>query len=229
MKKTQRSILKGLLLSAIATMFNSTAYAEDNYAVTNNLKEDDANELKSSSRRIYKNVLKVSPSGKLIGVNTHRSHSSHSSHRSGSYTRSHSSHTSHTSHSSSSTNYGTTNRTRSTNTPAVSTGSTSTRTTSRPHKSETRSSSNSTKSSNRGAISGIYSTSALDITTINLGDRMLTKDLYGNDVKMLIALLVEKLYIRESWVSYKNNYPVYDTQVEDAVKHFQKDAVLWQL
>ena len=45
---------------------------------------------------------------------------------------------------------------------------------------------------------------------------------------MLIVLLVEKLYIRESWVSNKDNYPVYDNYVEDAVKHFQKDAGLSQ-
>lgn len=230
MKKNPRNILKGLLLSAIATMFNSNANAEETMSITNNLKEEDANELKSSFRRIYKNVLKISPSGKMIGVNSHRSHSSHSSHRSGSYVRSHSSHTSHTSHSSSSTSYGTTNRSRSTYTPSVGSSSTSSGTRNRSNNSGTNTSGTSTssKSKNRGTVSGLYTPYTLDIKTVSLGERPLTRNLYGNDVKMLIILLVEKLYIRESWVSNKDNYPVYDTQVEDAVKHFQKDAGLTQ-
>ena len=229
MKKNPRNILKGLLLSAIATMFSSNANAEETLTVTNDLKEEDANELKSSFRRIYKNVLKISPSGKMIGVNTHRSHSSHSSHRSGSYVRSHSSHTSHTSHSSSSTSYGTTTRSRSTYTPAVSSGSSSSGTRSQSNNSGTKSSSTSSKKKrSKGTVSGFYSNSAPDIRIVRLGERTLTRDLYGNDVKMLIVLLVEKLYIRDSWVSKKDNYPVYDTQVEEAVKHFQKDAGLSQ-
>lgn len=229
MKKNPRNILKGLLLSAIATMFNSNANAEETLSVTSNLKEEDANELRSSFRRIYKNVLKISPSGKMIGVNTHRSHSSHSSHRSGSYVRSHSSHTSHTSHSSSSTSYGTTSRTKSTYTPAVGSGSSS-GTRSRSNNSGTKpsSTSSSSKKRNKGTASGLYSPTTLDFRTVSLGDRTLTRNLYGNDVKMLIVLLVEKLYIRESWVSNKDNYPIYDNHVEDAVKHFQKDAGLSQ-
>lgn len=230
MKKNPRNILKGLLLSAIATMFNSNANAEEALTVTNDLNEEDANELKSSFRRVYKNVLKISPSGKTIGVNIHRSHSSHSSHRSGSYARSHSSHTSHTSHSSSSTSYGTTTRSRSTYTPAVGSSSSSSGTRSRSSNSGTKPSntSSSSKKRNKGTASGLYSPTTLDFRTVSLGDRTLTRNLYGNDVKMLIVLLVEKLYIRESWVSNKDNYPVYDNYVEDAVKHFQKDAGLSQ-
>lgn len=51
---------------------------------------------------------------------------------------------------------------------------------------------------------------------------------YGSDINKLVKLLAEKLYIRESWVSTKDGFMMYDSKVEDAVKHFQKDAGLTQ-
>ena len=49
-------------------------------------------------------------------------------------------------------------------------------------------------------------------------------NLFGNDINLLVKLLEEKLYIREKWVSKKEGLFLYDSQVESAVKHFQKDA-----
>jgi len=49
-------------------------------------------------------------------------------------------------------------------------------------------------------------------------------NLFGNDISLLVKLLEDKLYIREKWVSKKDGLLLYDSKVEEAVKHFQKDA-----
>lgn len=49
-------------------------------------------------------------------------------------------------------------------------------------------------------------------------------NLYGNDINLLVKLLEEKFYIRAKWVSKKEGLLLYDDKVEEAVKHFQKDA-----
>lgn len=227
MKRKSQHILRGILLSAIATMFGNNANSQENESPLVYPNDDnETNELSSSSGRIYKNVLKMSPSGNIIAVNSHRSHSSHSSHsshRSGSYTRSHSSHTSHTSHSSSSTGYGIPARSSSTRTSSSTTSTT--RSTSYGTGSST------TGSTNNIGISSLYSnpsSGSFNPKTIELGSRNLMPELYGNDINTLVKLLAEKLYIRESWVSKKDGYMIYDSKVEEAVKHFQKDASIPQ-
>lgn len=227
MKRKSQHILRGILLSAIATMFGNNANSQENESPLVYPNDDnETNELSSSSGRIYKNVLKMSPSGNIIAVNSHRSHSSHSSHsshRSGSYTRSHSSHTSHTSHSSSSTGYGIPSRSTSTRTSSSNTSTT--RSTGYGTGTST------TSSTNNIGISSLYSnpsSSSLNPKTIELGSRNLMPELYGNDINKLVKLLAEKLYIRENWVSKKDGYMIYDSKVEEAVKHFQKDASIPQ-
>ena len=49
-------------------------------------------------------------------------------------------------------------------------------------------------------------------------------NLYGNDINLLVKLLEENFYIRAKWVSKKEGLLLYDSKVEVAVKHFQKDA-----
>lgn len=60
--------------------------------------------------------------------------------------------------------------------------------------------------------------------TYDLGDRTLKLGVYGNDVSKLTSLLVSKNYMKSSWITMHNGYPVYNARVVAAVKHFQKDA-----
>lgn len=62
----------------------------------------------------------------------------------------------------------------------------------------------------------------------DVGDRTISPGIYGNDVRQVTNLLVEKNYLRTGWLTYKNGYPVYDTRVVSAIKRFQKDAGLTQ-
>lgn len=226
MKSKPFKILKSVLLSTIASMSSTSVNAEGMIMPVGESDENGFKELESSLNRVYKNVLKMHPSGTVIPVNGHRSHSSHSSHRSGSYVRSHSSHTSHTSHiSSSSSNSPSRSSSITTRTRTTITGTTS---------SSNRSTSNGTSNSSSrstGNISGIYTaptTKSIDPSIVEMGDRTLSLNLYGNDVNKLVKLLAEKLYIRESWVSERDGFMLYDSTVEEAVKHFQKDAGMAQ-
>ena len=234
MKRKPKQILRAVLLSAIASMFGTSANAEEVIMPTiSGTDENESKEIESSSNRVYKNVLKMSPSGNVVAVDSHRSHSSHSSHRSGSYVRNHSSHTSHTSHSSSSGSYSTPTRSRSTSTRSTSTRSTGTSTTgtsSRSYGYGSGTTGTTSTSRSAGTISGLYSPTPkpVDPKTVELGERTMSLNLYGNDISKLVQLLVEKLYLRDSWVSKKEGFMLYDSVVEGAVKHFQKDAGLSQ-
>lgn len=231
MKSKPHKILKSVLLSAVASMFGTSANAEDVMMPVGGSDENGFKELESSSSRVYKNVLKMNPSGNVVPVDSHRSHSSHSSHRSGSYVRSHSSHTSHTSHSSSSSSYGiyTPSRSTRTNTKTRKTTPGTSSSSSRSTGYGTGTSSSSSRTS--GTVSGIYTaptTKTIDQNTIKMGDRTMSLNLYGNDINELVKLLAEKLYIRDSWVSKMDGFMLYDSAVEEAVKHFQKDAGMTQ-
>lgn len=61
-----------------------------------------------------------------------------------------------------------------------------------------------------------------------VGDRTISPGTYGNDVQQITNLLVAKKYLRSSWLTTQNGYPVYNARVIDAVKRFQKDAGLTQ-
>ena len=231
MKSKPKKILKGVLLSAIASMFGTNANAEEVMMPDGGSDENGFKNLESSSNRVYKNVLKMNPSGTVVPVDSHRSHSSHSSHRSGSYVRSHSSHTSHTSHSSSSSSYGIYTPSRSTRTTTKTRTTTSGTSSSSSRSSGSSSSSSSSSSHRSGTLSGIYTAptaKSIDPNTVEMGDRTMSLNLFGNDINKLVKLLAEKLYIRESWVSVKDGFMLYDSKVEDAVKHFQKDAGMIQ-
>lgn len=64
--------------------------------------------------------------------------------------------------------------------------------------------------------------------TYTLGDRTLKSGLYGNDVQELTSLLVAKKYMNSSWITMQKGYPLFNTNVVNAVKRFQKDAGLTQ-
>lgn len=50
--------------------------------------------------------------------------------------------------------------------------------------------------------------------------------LYGNDVNQLVNLLQEKYYLRSDFSATQSGYSLFDDEVEEAVKQFQKDAKL---
>lgn len=62
--------------------------------------------------------------------------------------------------------------------------------------------------------------------TYTLGDRTLKNGLYGADIDMLVPYLTRNFYIKESSLNKRNGYYLYDTNVEKAIRHFQKDAGL---
>lgn len=61
-----------------------------------------------------------------------------------------------------------------------------------------------------------------------LGDRTLSSGIHGSDVDQLIPYLIRYYYLKDGMVSKKGGYYVYDSNVVNAVKHFQKDAGLIQ-
>lgn len=127
-------------------------------------------------------------------------HRSHSSHRSsGGGHYSHSSSSSHKSHSS--------------------------------HRSSGGGSHYSHSSSSYGSGSSSSSSQAATVKTAGdykLGDRTLSSGIHGSDVDQLIPYLVRYFYLKAGVASKKGGYYVYDSNVVDAVKHFQKDAGLTQ-
>ena len=212
-----KRIIKGTLLTAIATIASADASAESVEAISkaknNDSAKDAADELitKLGSNRIYKNVLKVKPNGELIEVAGHRSHMSHRSSNGGSYTPSRSTRrttrSSHTSHSSSSYSGGSV--TRSTNTTKTKTSATST----------------STKKSSTSSVYGGSKTTKV----YSLGDRVLKYNssvtMTGDDVAELIALLIKAGYLTEDYkITWgTDDKAVYTREVAEAVMKFQPD------
>lgn len=62
--------------------------------------------------------------------------------------------------------------------------------------------------------------------TYRLGDRTLKNGLYGADIDKFVPYLTKNFYIKEANLKKRNGYYLYDTNVEEAVRHFQKDAGL---
>lgn len=201
-----KKVIRNILIGAIATLYNTDVQASTNgaNAISDGFSEaDKKGVLRAIGRRMFKNVLQLTRNGDtkiLAGHTSHRSHSSHSSHRS-----SRGGHTSHASH------YSSTNTVRTTPTVKKTTP-----------KQETVS--NTQKAKNTTRTNTVASTNpAKTFRTFSLGDRTFRKGMYGNDVYELTSLLVSKMYMRRSWISKKQGYPVYDSQVERAVRQFQKD------
>lgn len=62
----------------------------------------------------------------------------------------------------------------------------------------------------------------------SLGDRTITSGIHGSDVDALVPYLVRYYYLKDGVATKKGGYYVYDSNVQSAVKHFQKDAGLTQ-
>ncbi|MCQ2279922.1 MAG: peptidoglycan-binding protein [Bacteroidales bacterium] len=87
MKKLSKKIIQSLMVSAAFSLLGTNAQAKD-VSATASTKSADGNideQHNILKTNIFHNVLKISSSGKLYGVDSHRSHSSHSSHRSSRY------------------------------------------------------------------------------------------------------------------------------------------------
>ena len=188
------------MLSAAFSMFHAKAEAlpKQNLTLDDLLNPDKEDALEKFRGKIIRNVAKISPSGDVKYIAGHRSHRSHSSHRSGGSGRS-GGHYSHASHMS-----------------GYSGGS-------------SYGSSSSRRSSSRPST--VYSAPKppkKTPATYSLGDRALKSGLYGADVTELTNLLVRKKYMRTEWISQQSGYSLYDSNVVNAVKRFQKDAGLSQ-
>lgn len=195
MSKITKKILKSILLSSAMSLMHTEAKAQNPFLPSFE-SDDDSDQVGEIKHRIYKNVVKISPTGRMAMVNGHRSHSSHRSHYSGGGGHSsHSSHysSSHTSHYSSS--------------------------------SSSRSSSSSSLSGS-SRVSGFYSAPTKTAADYSLGDRTIKSGIYGADVNKLAELLVSKYYLKRNSVSKKSGYTLYDANMSAAIKHFQRDAGL---
>ena len=110
MSKITKRIFKSLLISSVLSLLNTDVKAKEALIKELDMNEDENDKIDKIKNTILKNVIKISPSGRMTAVNGHRSHSSHRSHYSGSggghmshISHTSSSHSSHSSHYSSST------------------------------------------------------------------------------------------------------------------------------
>lgn len=88
--------------------------------------------------------------------------------------------------------------------------------------------SHSSSSYGSGSRSSVYTAPAKTAGDYTLGDRTLTSGIHGSDVDQLVPYLIRYYYLKDGVVSKKGGYYVYDSNVVNAVKHFQKDAGLTQ-
>ena len=88
--------------------------------------------------------------------------------------------------------------------------------------------SHSSSSYGSGSRSSVYTPPPKTAGDYSLGDRTLSTGIHGSDVDQLVPYLVRYYYIKDGVVSKKSGYYVYDSNVVNAVKHFQKDAGLTQ-
>lgn len=88
--------------------------------------------------------------------------------------------------------------------------------------------SHSSSSYGSGSRSSIYTPPAKTAGDYSLGDRTLSSGIHGSDVDQLVPYLVRNYYLKEGIVSKKGGFYIYDSNIVNAVKHFQKDAGLTQ-
>lgn len=201
MKATSKKIIRTLLLSATVALFHGSAKADVKKSLSLDLDPGAGNgDLHPEVSKGKKPVVKnVYKILRSGDAKLIAGHRSHSSHSS------HSSHRSsgggHYSHSSSS--YGS-------------------------HYSSTSSSYGSSSSSSSSSTYKPAKPKAKTAGDYSLGERTLSLGVHGSDVDALVQYLERNIYLKPGMVSKKGSYHVYDSNVVNAVKHFQKDAGLAQ-
>lgn len=196
MSKITNKIIRSLLLTSVLSLVQINTKAQNPLLPQMEADEDDSDQIRAIKHKVLKDIVKISPSGRMSMVEAHYSHRSHSSHRSHYSSRGgHSSHSSHYSSSHSS------------------------------HYSSSSSSSGSSSSRISGLYSA-PTTKTKTPADYSLGDRTIKSGVYGADVNKLAELLVAKYYLKKELVTKKTNYTLYDTNMSAAVKHFQQDAGL---
>ena len=201
MSKLTKKLVKSILLSSVLSLVHTNVKAQNPFLPQFGANEDENDQIGEIKHKILKNVVKISPTGRMSTVNGHRSHSSHRSHYS-----SRGGHSSHSSHYSSShtSHYSSSSSTRSTSSRSTSSSS------SKPFHAQ-----------------GFYTAPvAKTPADYSLGERTINPGVYGTDVDRLVELLISKYYLRKSKVSKKSGYSLYDTNIASAIKHFQRDAGL---
>lgn len=201
MKSKSKKIIKTFLLSATVALFQGSTKANPKKSFSLNLDLGLGNG--GASREVSKGQQPLVKNIYKIMRNSDAKliagHRSHSSHRSsGGGHYSHSSSSSHRSHSS--------------------------------HRSSGGGSHYSHNSSSYGSGSGssVDTSPAKTAGDYSLGDRTLSSGIHGSDVNQLVLYLVRYYYLKDGVVSKRGGYFVYDSNVVNAVKHFQKDAGLIQ-
>lgn len=201
MKDKSKKIIKTLLLSATVALFHGSAKADLRKSLSLDLDLGLGNGGASPEVSKGKQPI-VKDVYKILRSGEAKliaGHRSHSSHRSsGGGHYSHSSSSSHRSHSSHSSSSGGSHY------------------------------SHSSSSYDSNSRSSVYTPPAKTAGDYSLGDRTLSSGIHGSDVDELVPYLVRYYYLKDGVVSKKGGYYVYDSNVVNAVKHFQKDAGLTQ-
>ena len=201
MKNKSKKIIKTLLLSATVALFHGTAKADvkKSFSLDLDLGLPNGGASPEVSKGQQPIVKNVYKIMRNGDAKLIAGHRSHSSHRSSRGGHySHSSSSSHRSHSS--------------------------------HRSSGGGShySHSSSSYGSGSRSSVYTPPAKTAGDYSLGDRTLSTGIHGSDVDQLVPYLVRYYYLKDGVVSKKGGYYVYDSNVVNAVKHFQKDAGMTQ-
>lgn len=201
MKLKSKKIIKTLMLSATVALFHGAAKADakKNFSLDLDLGLSNGGASPEVSKAPQPIVKNVYKIMRNGDAKLIAGHRSHSSHRSSRGGHySHSSSSSHRSHSS--------------------------------HRSSGGGShySHSSSSYGSGSSSSVYTPPVKTAGDYSLGDRTLSSGIHGSDVDALVPYLVRYYYLKDGVVSKKSGYYVYDTNVVNAIKHFQKDAGLTQ-
>ena len=199
MKSKAKAIINRLLIAATVSLVNN------NDAKANTIFDVDDPDMGSLSRiKALKNIIKtqifkLNKLGKVKFVNAHTSHGSHSSH---------SSHSSHASHYSSTIgNNGN--------------GSSS----SQNYSSRDTYSIGTTGDSDKKSQFAPTPTSK-ELSMFKIGDRIMQKGVYGNDVKELSDYLILINLLKKDQITLKNNFVIFNENIEIAVKKFQLELGL---
>ena len=82
MNKTAKKIFQTVLLTSFMSLTHSNVEAKNPKMPDLGFNPDNEDEVMTMKNRLTKNVIKISPTGRIYEVNAHNSHSSHRSHSS---------------------------------------------------------------------------------------------------------------------------------------------------